>query len=96
MMQLVAELAIVTGGFNGQEATSDGRRPGRGESVARGQHDERGVVEVRVAPCSSEESEELEHQEKGETGNRPGPWIPSLSISVRKIKANKTLNTLSD
>ena len=95
-MRLVREEVLILFGLVWVWWLSDGRRPGRGESVARGQHDERGVVEVRVAPCSSEESEELEHQEKGETGNRPGPWIPSLSISVRKIKANKTLNTLSD
>ena len=80
-MQLVAELAIVTGGFNGQEATSDGRRPGRGESVARGQHDERGVVEVRVEPCSSKKNEELQHQEKG--GNRQSSGTMGSKYKVR-------------
>ena len=58
-MQLVAELAIVTWGFPGQEAISDGRWFRGGETICRGQRDERGVIGVRVEASSSQEREEL-------------------------------------
>ena len=74
---------------------SDGRCLRGGETIGRGQRDERGVVGVRVGASSSPEREELEHR-KGGNRDRPGSWVRSLSIRVRKIKASKTLNTLSD